>query len=359
MCRAGGRRCDGSNSSDRATQNTRQQRSRAKRALRKAQASGDAEAVRKATERLAAASAAHTAAKEEAVARKDKHDETEGHGRDVTGAPTCDQQEQRHHDAQFGVQNTNIAEPGAHVGSQNDVNHDNFVQSIRSNSRQNEQGTGSAAHDGDVTAEHPRMSTGAPGITNIATPGSFVAVQAGKITGEVRVNGHRVNADSAVQQGDVTASDATQQQQGDSSVHTGHSDVFRTTNVAFGNVGVQAGVVHGAVVDGHVVNPGQTGSNSGARLSREEVQRAQDNARRAVEQAHRQAAHAREQARRMREAARQSGDVTRSTFHTGSGGTVTNIVYGENYGIQTDVVNGPIHFGPGGFTIGTPQDDDQ
>lgn len=80
MCRTGGRRCKGSHASSRATQKTRKQRSRAKQALRKAQTSGDADAIRKATERLDAANAAHQAAKEKAVS----HNDNAGQHGDVT-----------------------------------------------------------------------------------------------------------------------------------------------------------------------------------------------------------------------------------------------------------------------------------
>ncbi|MGI5501459.1 hypothetical protein [Lentzea sp. CA-135723] len=82
MCRAGGRRCNGG--SGRATQATRKQRSRAKEALREAKASGDPEAIRTATERLAAADAAHAEAKENAMAHNDHHDETAAQDGDVT-----------------------------------------------------------------------------------------------------------------------------------------------------------------------------------------------------------------------------------------------------------------------------------
>lgn len=80
MCRAGGHRCKGSHASSRTTQNTRQQRSRARRALKKAKASGDADAIRKATERLDTANAAHQSAKEKAMHRNDSADQP----RDVT-----------------------------------------------------------------------------------------------------------------------------------------------------------------------------------------------------------------------------------------------------------------------------------
>ncbi|MGW6449501.1 hypothetical protein [Lentzea sp. NPDC055074] len=81
MCRAGGRRCIGGSS--RSTQATRQQRSRAKRALREARAGGDPDAIRTATERLDAANEAHQAAKENAMSHHD-HDNTAAQSGDVT-----------------------------------------------------------------------------------------------------------------------------------------------------------------------------------------------------------------------------------------------------------------------------------
>lgn len=312
MCRAGGRRCKGSASSSRATQNTRKERSRAKHALRKAKASGDDDAIRKATERLDAANAAHTAAKENAMHHNDNDTggSTPGQERDVTASEAAA-----------------------------------LLREMREEMKQREQAARTAA----ASRSHA--------VTNVHT-GNFVGVQSGIIVGEVHVNGRRVQSGTAVQQGDVTSSGTKHKDPSSSAgVHTGRSG-FQVTNVAYGDVGVQSGVITGAViVNGRVVSPGQAATSGG--ISAEEGQRAQDKARRTADKAQRMAERAREQARRARDSARQSGDVTTSTFRTSSGGTVTNIVYGQNHGIQTDVVNGPIHFGPGGFTTGKPQDGDQ
>lgn len=67
MCRAGGRRCKGSQASSRATQTARKQRSRARQALQQATAAGDHDAIAKAEQRLAQANTNVQAAKENIV----------------------------------------------------------------------------------------------------------------------------------------------------------------------------------------------------------------------------------------------------------------------------------------------------
>jgi len=85
MCRAGGRRCKGSNASSRATQTARKQRSRANQALRQAKAAGDPEAIAAAQQRLDQANASVQAAKETAMRHHDHdHDNAADHGGDVT-----------------------------------------------------------------------------------------------------------------------------------------------------------------------------------------------------------------------------------------------------------------------------------
>ncbi|MEU7528976.1 hypothetical protein AB0A74_24820 [Saccharothrix sp. NPDC042600] len=80
MCRTGGRRCDGSNHTSRATQTTRKRVSRARKALREAKAGGDADAIAAAQQRLTAARAAHQEARE----TMRPNDDTAPHARDVT-----------------------------------------------------------------------------------------------------------------------------------------------------------------------------------------------------------------------------------------------------------------------------------
>ncbi|GGP36003.1 hypothetical protein [Saccharothrix coeruleofusca] len=88
MCRAHGRRCPGSAHSSRATQTTRKAVSRARAALRKAKASGDADAIDAARQRLDTARAAHHQAKDNTM----RDHNTPAHDRDVTG----DQQQSEH-----------------------------------------------------------------------------------------------------------------------------------------------------------------------------------------------------------------------------------------------------------------------
>jgi hypothetical protein len=83
MCRAGGRRCKGSNASSRATQTARKQRSRAKQALRQAKATGDPEAIAAAQQRLNQANANVQAAKENIVHHNDDSNAAD-RGGDVT-----------------------------------------------------------------------------------------------------------------------------------------------------------------------------------------------------------------------------------------------------------------------------------
>lgn len=136
MCRAGGRRCPGSSHHSRATQNARQQRSRATRALRKAKQSGDPDAIAAARERLDAV-----------TTTPNPTASTTGQPRDVTpeqstapkDTPTMDDHQQdqdsQHRDdepqqdqnAQFpGFVNVNIASGNATVGSQHDVHHGDY-----------------------------------------------------------------------------------------------------------------------------------------------------------------------------------------------------------------------------------------
>ncbi|WP_309116738.1 hypothetical protein [Saccharothrix sp.] len=79
MCRTGGRRCDGSHTTSRATQTTRKRVSRARKALREAKASGDAAAVADAQQRLDAARTAHEKAKQAM-----RHNDTAPQDGDVT-----------------------------------------------------------------------------------------------------------------------------------------------------------------------------------------------------------------------------------------------------------------------------------
>lgn len=83
MCRAGGRRCKGSQASSRATQTARKQRSRARQALRQAKAVGDGDAIAKAEQRLAQADATVQAAKENTV-HSDDNSNAADHSGDVT-----------------------------------------------------------------------------------------------------------------------------------------------------------------------------------------------------------------------------------------------------------------------------------
>ncbi|GLZ36337.1 hypothetical protein Lesp02_85240 [Lentzea sp. NBRC 105346] len=88
MCRAGGRRCEGSTSGSRATQNLRQQRSRARRALRAARTAGDPDGIARAQQRLDVANENLKRHKENSVPshdRKQPHDSDDArrHG-DVT-----------------------------------------------------------------------------------------------------------------------------------------------------------------------------------------------------------------------------------------------------------------------------------
>lgn len=131
MCRAGGRRCP--NAGGRSTQNTRKAVSRARAALRQAKATGDTTAIEAAQQRLADARTAHHHAKEHTVNHRDHDNTADQHG-DVTTPRHTDQPDSSHHDngptpderpGGFGfvLHNTNIAESGAHVGSQHDVVH--------------------------------------------------------------------------------------------------------------------------------------------------------------------------------------------------------------------------------------------
>ncbi|MFI9011015.1 hypothetical protein ACIGNX_27650 [Actinosynnema sp. NPDC053489] len=83
MCRAGGRRCKGSQASSRATQTARKQLSRARQALRQAEAAGDGDAIAKAEQRLAQANANVQAAKENIVHGNDNRNAAD-HSGDVT-----------------------------------------------------------------------------------------------------------------------------------------------------------------------------------------------------------------------------------------------------------------------------------
>ncbi|MDX8048506.1 hypothetical protein SK571_03860 [Lentzea sp. BCCO 10_0798] len=198
------------------------------------------------------------------------------------------------------VHSVNIAEPGSHVGSQKDINTDDVTFNVRG-----------PAHGRDVTPQPPTSHTEprAPRpddehrwtVTNVAESGSFVGVQAGIVHGQVRVNGRRVSPGNPGQQGDVTAS------------------------------GVQGG------------------ASWDAAKVREQASQVQQEA----------AARKRDRARRKQETAHQDGDVTptQSAFHTSNGGTVMNVVYGQNNGVQMGDVNGSIHFGPGGLRVDKPRED--
>lgn len=166
MCRAGGRRCNGSTSSSRATQTARQQRSRARRALRQARAAGDDNAIQQAQQRLDDANAILKRHKENSVSSHDSHDSEQQprddaarqHG-DVTnivhgeihgfqadvinGGLTFDAStgrvtignargDGRDVTAPHGVHINNFTQSAGHVGSQNDINHDDVTFTVGS-----------------------------------------------------------------------------------------------------------------------------------------------------------------------------------------------------------------------------------
>ncbi|GAB2869610.1 hypothetical protein [Lentzea nigeriaca] len=123
------------------------------------------------------------------------------------------------------VHNVNVAHPGAHVGSQHDINTDD----VHFNARR-------PVHDRDVTPEPPTSHTearphrgGGQGrsITNIADGGSHVGIQAGVVYGDARVNSRRVSTGSSGQHG---------RHDGDiANIATGGSHVEMQVGVVFGD----------------------------------------------------------------------------------------------------------------------------
>lgn len=195
MCRAGGRRCP--NAGGRSTQNTRKAVSRARRALRQAQQTGNPTEITAARDRLTAARTAHHHAKDTTVNHHDNGQDhtadpptTAGHDRDVTPPATDDTttqpSTQDSRTRRYGgivLHNTNIAHPGSHVGSQHDVHHGTTRFTTRANP--------AARHDRDVT-DHDQGDTTADhgdrhdGSRNVASGNDYVTQQVGFTLADLR-----------------------------------------------------------------------------------------------------------------------------------------------------------------------------
>lgn len=220
MCRAGGRRCTGSTTGSRATQNTRQQRSRARRALRAAKASGDTEAIAAAQRRLDAANAAHQTAKENAMT----HNNDPGQPGDVTATRRAFADAMARGDrAAMKAARDRLAEIDDEAPERAAPTSDD---------------TANRRHTGRTSTRTSR--SGDEHVTNIVSGDVIGGLQAGDINGHVSFGPGGVTIDGvpAAQYRDVTP--ATQ----DTSRPRG-----RVTNIVSGNLvgGVQAGHISGGV----------------------------------------------------------------------------------------------------------------
>ncbi|GAA3621361.1 hypothetical protein GCM10022267_04430 [Lentzea roselyniae] len=251
MCRSGGRRCKGSANSSRATQTARQQRSRARRALRQARAAGDDSAAQQAQQRLDDANAILKRHKENRVSSHDSHDadqqprddaarqhgdvtnivhgEIRGFQADViNGGLTFDASTGRFTigndrgdggdvTAPHGVHINNFTQSAGRVGSQNDINRDDVTLTVGSTRNDSAHAQDRARHQEERaryrqeraqyraeraaragTSQPPsggfNVHTGPDGTgpVNITDDNGNTLLQAGTVHGGIWVNGKRV-----------------------------------------------------------------------------------------------------------------------------------------------------------------------
>lgn len=193
MCRAGGRRCPGSGAHGKATQAARQRKSRATRALRKAEAAGNTDAAQAVRARLEQATAEIAAYHDQHQQHTDTpqettvpHDQSESHpgptGRDgdVTPVPTHGHHTRPHPEVTVTGMAGHFGP--AHTG-QGDMH--NNVRIVNNSHRHNPD---TPVDAGDVTEPQVSIFTTSSGrVVNIAGPGSTVGIQAGTITGPLHI----------------------------------------------------------------------------------------------------------------------------------------------------------------------------
>ncbi|GAA3890955.1 hypothetical protein GCM10022243_64840 [Saccharothrix violaceirubra] len=190
MCRAGGRRCKGSSRSGKATQTHRKRLSRARKALRNAQASGDQAAIAAAQHRLdqlkqatqdgdvTPGTTGHDAVPTDTPAGQnedvtDQHQDQDRKDEDVTD---------RHRTRRPFLHNTNTVEGNARVGSQHDI-HVSDHTSDRDRERPGRSGDRERRRGGRtrVTGQYVNV--------NIADGNDHVTTQVGFVFGNFHNNG--------------------------------------------------------------------------------------------------------------------------------------------------------------------------
>ncbi|TWP51466.1 hypothetical protein FKR81_14735 [Lentzea tibetensis] len=317
MCRAGGRRCTGSATSSRATQNARQQRSRARRALRNARGAGDDAAIAQAQQRLDTANAELKHHRENSVNSHD--DKTPAHTGDVTPD---------------GGQDSDVT----------DVQRERAA-AIEASKTALDNGDGAAyAAALDRLAALPRetpptrksTASGDVVVTRFSGTTSGTVVQAGQVNGGITMSDHQGHgigraivrgSGNVVSSGDIVngrpvpTGDVT-----GSAISTGQAshgiqhDRPQHSQVVIGN---------GNTVSGH---PNRSGSTA-------QVVRGNGNTVSG--------------GRTMNTAGDAPHGRPQQLATTFDNGRIQHHVSGEMRGIQADVIDGGITFGPGGgFTIG-------